>query len=465
MNDIFQGFEAFPKVELITKGWSEDKKYCVTTEDRTKYLLRITPISRYGTRKSLFAMLERVAALNIPVCAPVEFGTCEDGVYSLQSWIDGEDLESVLPLLSETEQYVLGLKSGEIARKMHTIPAPETQEEWDSHFNRKTDMKIKKYHECGLRFAGDEYVLAYIERNRHLLENRPQCFQHGDYHVGNMMIENGELKIIDFDRYDFGDPWEEFNRIVWSAAASPHFATGQLRGYFGGEPPLEFFKLLAFYIASNTLSSIYWAVPFGQSDLDAMMKQAQDVLTWFDNMKNPVPTWYKRNIELMDIYDADRRRTGRYWIRGGSIRKENEYIYIAAALLHRNDGRYLITKRSSRKDDANKWNIQGGAALAGEDSLTTAIRENSEECGIVPDASSAELFMTYMRNTAFFDIWLFKQEYSLDEVVLRDGEACDAMAATLDEIIALNSRGEFTNGTVITADEFVARLQAWEATR
>jgi len=297
----------FVKAEPINKGWSEDKKYCVTTTDGTKYLLRITPIVRYEVRKSLFAMLEQVAALGIPMCKPVEFGTCDNGVYSLQSWIDGENLEAVLPLLSETEQYVLGLKSGEIVRKMHSIPAPETQEKWESRFNRKTDYKIQKYHECGLRFDGDEHVLAYIEQNRHLLKNRPQCFQHGDYHIGNMMLENGEkpleqrLKIIDFDRYDFGDPWEEFNRIVWSAAASPHFATGQLRGYFGGspshglEPPLEFFKLLAFYIASNTLSSIYWAVPFGQSDLDTMMKQAQDVLEWFDNMQNPVPTWYLRD--------------------------------------------------------------------------------------------------------------------------------------------------------------------------
>ena len=294
----------FVKSEPIIEGWSEDEKYCVTTAEGTQYLLRITPISRYEKRKSLFEMMERAASLDIPMCAPIEFGTCDDdalykgGVYSIQNWIDGEDLEVALPLLSETEQYALGLKAGEIVRKMHTIPAPETQEEWESRFNRKTDTKIRKYQECGIRFDGDNHVIAYIEQNRHLLKNRPQCFQHGDYHVGNMMLERGEkplaeaLKIIDFDRYDFGDPWEEFNRIVWSAAASPHFATGQLRGYFGGEPPLEFFKLLTFYIASNTLSSIYWAAPFGPSDLDTMMKQAQDVLTWFDNMRNPVPTWY-----------------------------------------------------------------------------------------------------------------------------------------------------------------------------
>ena len=67
----------------------------------------------------------------------------KSGVYSIQSWVDGEDLETMLPMLpmlSETEQYVLGLTSGEIARKMHSIPALETQEEWESRFNRKTDM-------------------------------------------------------------------------------------------------------------------------------------------------------------------------------------------------------------------------------------------------------------------------------------------------------------------------------------
>ena len=73
-------YDTIVKTEPITKGWSEDKKYCITTSDGVKYLLRITPISRYETRKSLFAMLERVAALDIPMCVPVEFGTCEDGV-------------------------------------------------------------------------------------------------------------------------------------------------------------------------------------------------------------------------------------------------------------------------------------------------------------------------------------------------------------------------------------------------
>ena len=48
-----------------------------------------------------------------------------------------------------------------------------------------------------------------------------------------MIIGNDkQLYIIDFDRYDFGNPWEEFNRIVWSVQAAPLFAAGMVNGYF-----------------------------------------------------------------------------------------------------------------------------------------------------------------------------------------------------------------------------------------
>ena len=306
MIDILGG-ERFVAAVPIEKGWSEDKKYCVTNTDGEKYLLRITPIERYETRKALFAMLEQVAALDIPICTPVEFGTCAGGVYSLQSWIDGEDLEAALPLLSETEQYVLGLKSGEIIRKIHSIPAPKTQDGWELRFNKKIDRNIALNNACveeGLVIDGLEYLLDFVQNNRHLLKNRPQCFQHGDYHIGNMMMECGELKIIDFDRYDYGDPWEEFNRMTFNAAASSHFATGLLRGYFNGEPPQEFFELQMFYIASTHLAGLSWARNFDDDEIIFTKKQVADILRWFDNMKNPVPTWYLKDFYIQYIDDV-----------------------------------------------------------------------------------------------------------------------------------------------------------------
>lgn len=282
----------------IDKGWSADKKYCVTAVDGTKYLMRISSIEQYSRKQVEFDMMKRVAALGVPMCLPIEFGVCDEGVYSIQSWIDGEDTEQSISGFSDKEQYAYGLEAGCILKKIHSIPAPATQEDWEIRFNRKMDDRIKRYGECPLKYENGQAFIDYINQNRHLLKNRPQVYQHGDYHVGNMMIGNdGKLYIIDFDRDDFGDPWEEFNRIVWCIPKSPLFASGMVDGYFDGDVPTDFWKLLALYISSNTLGSLYWTIPFGQREIDRMQNQAKEVLTWYDDMKNTIPTWYKRITE------------------------------------------------------------------------------------------------------------------------------------------------------------------------
>ena len=286
----------FIKKEPIDKGWSCDKKYRVTAADGTKYLLRVTPMEKAATRPDMFRMQRAVASLGVPMCEPVECGECDGGIYILQGWIDGRDAEEAIPSLPETEQYAYGLTAGEILKKIHTVPAPGDQPEWEARFNAKIDKKIKTYSVCPVKFEGDGAILDYVESNRGLLKGRPQCFQHGDYHIGNMMIDkDGRLCIIDFDRYDFGDPWEEFNRIVWCAEASPAFASGIVDGYFGADVPEKFWRLLALYIGSNTLSSLPWAIPFGEREINTMLNQAKHIMEWYDGMKRVIPSWYMKN--------------------------------------------------------------------------------------------------------------------------------------------------------------------------
>jgi aminoglycoside phosphotransferase (APT) family kinase protein len=229
------------------------------------------------------------------MCLPLEFGTCQEGVYAIHSWIDGVDAEEHIPILSARQQYAYGLDAGRILRKIHTLPAPADAAPWTERFNAKIDRKIKMYQECPLKYEKGELFLKFLEENRHLLSDRPQCFQHGDYHIGNMMIDScGVLTVIDFDRDDYGDPWEEFNRIVWCAQASAFFASGMVDGYFDGNVPYAFWQLLALYIASNALSSLPWAISFGDKEITTMKNQAAEVLLWYDDMKNPIPTWYHK---------------------------------------------------------------------------------------------------------------------------------------------------------------------------
>ena len=279
----------------VDKGWSGDQKYCATTSDGQKYLLRVTAPERAYRFHLGFLRMQEAASLGIPMCLPVEFGECPEGTYALHSWIDGVDAEEYIPTLSSQKQYAYGLDAGRILRKLHSLPAPADAPEWESRFNAKIDRKITMYDACPLKYESGDTFLAFISHNRHLLSGRPQRYQHGDYHIGNMMIDqSGVLTIIDFDRDDFGDPWEEFNRIVWCAQAAPAFASGMVDGYFDSRVPMEFWKLLALYICSNTLSSLPWAIPFGAKEIQVMREQAEQVLQWYDGMKNAVPAWYKK---------------------------------------------------------------------------------------------------------------------------------------------------------------------------
>ena len=280
----------------IEKGWSADKKYRAITASGESYLMRIGSKERTGRLWQLHLRMQEVAKLGISMSLSLEEGICSEGTYLIQSWIDGEDAEAILPTLSEEKQYAYGLEAGKILRKVHSIPAPaEVVKPWDEYFGRKIDRKLAAYADCPLKYENGEKLVEYVQNHRHLLYNRPQTFQHGDYHCGNMMIDmEGRLTIIDFDRWDYGDPWEEFNRIIWCAQASPAFASGRVDGYFDGTVPKEFWQLLALYICNNCIGSLPWAIPFGEREIQVMRRQADDILRWYDHFRTVIPNWYRK---------------------------------------------------------------------------------------------------------------------------------------------------------------------------
>ena len=87
-------------------------------------------------------------------------------------------------------------------------------------------------------------------------------------------------------------------------------------------------------------------------------------------------------MELWDLYDENREFTGKTQIRGEKI--PQGYYHLAVHVWIRNrKGEYLISQRSAdRPTFPLMWECVGGAATAGEDSLTAALRETAEEVGI-----------------------------------------------------------------------------------
>ena len=89
------------------------------------------------------------------------------------------------------------------------------------------------------------------------------------------------------------------------------------------------------------------------------------------------------------------------------------------------------------------WESTGGSALAGDDSISAARRDEKEETGLALDPALGNCVMSFRRDNSFVDVWLFQQDFDLHDVVLQEGETCDKMYAGVDEVKKLSEKGIF----------------------
>ena len=140
--------------------------------------------------------------------------------------------------------------------------------------------------------------------------------------------------------------------------------------------------------------------------------------------------------ELWDIYDANRRPTGRTHRRGDPMPPGDYHLVVHVWI--RSGEKYFITRRAPEKEVAPLiWEVTGGSALVGEDSLAAALREVKEETGITLCPENGMVFESIRRDDNFADVWLFRQEVSLEDFVPQPGETIDARLATPEELRAM----------------------------
>lgn len=283
-------------IQKITKGWSADKKYKILTRQGETLLLRLADIDKYDEKKKEFDIITKYSEIGIPMSMPIDFGVCNQNksVYMILTWVEGQDLESVLPGLSEKEQFALGRLAGDILKKIHSIHV----EEEDIPTNTKADKKILqllRYESSNVRVANDEIAVKYVKENIHKIWKEKPVYQHGDFHPGNLIyMENGEIGVIDFNRWEVGDPYEEFYKLEsFARELSIPYCIGQIQAYFDNNIPEDFWSILAVYVAHASLFSIKWAEKFGQTDIDAMVERCMVAFEDYDYFRRDIPVWYK----------------------------------------------------------------------------------------------------------------------------------------------------------------------------
>ena len=287
--------EKWDTVEPVNKGWSSDRKYRILTRDGEKLLLRISDIAHFDEKKKEYEIIGKYAKLGFPMSMPVAFGACNEGksVYMLLTWVEGSDLEEMLPKLSKEEQYRLGRQAGEILKKIHSVPlVPEDVPKQTKKEKKLT--QLARYENSDLRISGDETALRYVKDNIDQIWRKAPVYTHGDFHPGNLIyMADGSIGVIDFNRWEVGDPYEEFYKLEsFGTEISIPYCIGQIDAYFDDDVPEDFWKANAVYVAQASLFSIKWAEPFGQKDIDGMVRRAKAALEDFGGFRRIVPKWY-----------------------------------------------------------------------------------------------------------------------------------------------------------------------------
>lgn len=155
-------------------------------------------------------------------------------------------------------------------------------------------------------------------------------------------------------------------------------------------------------------------------------------------------------MEYWDIYDIHKNRTGRTMKRNDWCLKDGEYHLSVLALIEDGHGRYLITKRALDKHWApGWWEIPGGAARAGEDSVDAVKREALEETGLdLSDAKGGYAYSYHVENPGegdnyHVDIYRFVKDFNARDISLQQEETTGFMLATPEEIAEIAARGVF----------------------
>ena len=159
-------------------------------------------------------------------------------------------------------------------------------------------------------------------------------------------------------------------------------------------------------------------------------------------------------MELLDVYDKYSNKLGKT-IKRGDPMEQGEYFLIVDVWIMNEQGEFLISKRTpTTKPEPDKWQPTTGCAITGEDSFTAALREAKEELGIVLNDNGKQITRFLAWDKAIIDVWLFRQEVNIGDVILQPQETDDAMLANSTVIKELVENEKFlSRGRVPYIDE------------
>jgi len=148
-------------------------------------------------------------------------------------------------------------------------------------------------------------------------------------------------------------------------------------------------------------------------------------------------------MEIWDIYNNNRIKTGRIHVRGEKM-AIGDNITIVMVLIFDSAGQMLLQQRPTHMTwGPGKWTMTaGGAVKAGETPTQAASRELYEELGIKMNFDGIRPNFAMTNKTAFMDYFIVRADIDLTTLAVPNEEVAAAMWASKDQMLDMIDNGQ-----------------------
>ncbi len=150
-------------------------------------------------------------------------------------------------------------------------------------------------------------------------------------------------------------------------------------------------------------------------------------------------------MELWDLYTRNREKTGLTMVRGEKMPEGDYYRIVVHICVFNSRGEMLIQQRQPFKAGwSGMWDVSvGGSAIAGDDSLSAAIRETGEELGLALAPEELIPALTLHFRHGFDDFYTVMKDVEISSLSFQPEEVRTARWAREEEILSMIDAGEF----------------------
>ena len=148
-------------------------------------------------------------------------------------------------------------------------------------------------------------------------------------------------------------------------------------------------------------------------------------------------------MEKRDLYDINRKLTGKTIFKGENIPDKN-YIIVVLVFIQNSEGKFLIQKRSKIKN--GKYATTGGHPKSGEDSIQGIISEVKEEIGLELKLNDLQLYYTGRSDAerVFWDDYYIRMDVDdIRNLTLQKEEVESVCWLSIDEIHSMMKTNKF----------------------